>query len=88
VCALERERGRSQSQLIRYGFLRSHVTDGISDVTGKPGQGTKCKVKRKQLYPEDEPGDCTVLGDSSFLFESHAENEYCISWIFYTKYIK
>ena len=88
VCALERERGKSQSQLIRYWFLRSHVTEWISDVTGKLGQGTKCKMKRKQLFAEDDPGDCTVLGASRFVFESHAENEYCISWIFYTKYIK
>jgi hypothetical protein len=88
VCALERERGKSQSQLIRYWFLRSHVTDGISYVTGKPGQGTKCKTRRQQLFAEDDPGDCTVLGASSFVFKSHAENEYCISWIFYVKYIK
>jgi hypothetical protein len=38
VCAQERERGKSQSQLIRYWFLRSHVTDGISDVTGSQGK--------------------------------------------------
>jgi len=88
VCALEREREKSQSQLIRYWFLRSHVTEGISDVTGKPGQGKKCKMKRKQLFAEEDPGDCTVLGASSFVFESHAENEYCILWIFYMKYIK
>jgi len=88
VCALKRERGKSQSQLIRYRLLRTYVTDGISDVTGKPGQGTKCKMKRKQLFPVDEPGDCTVLGGSSFAFESRAENEYRISWNFYTKYIK
>jgi hypothetical protein len=45
VYALERERRKSQSNLIRYRFLRSHVTDSISDVTGKPRQGTKCKMK-------------------------------------------
>jgi hypothetical protein len=88
VCALERERGKSQSNLIRYWFFRSHVTDGISDVTGKPWQGTICKMKRKKSSSEYDPDDCTVLGAWSFVFESHAEYKYCVLWIHYTKYIK